>query len=606
MSPLLTVIGGAARARVPAPSGGGGGGGSGGALDLTLSGSSQTLDYAEPLGAWPDGSARTLFVQFTRSMTNGTPVSGSLTVKNRSIDVEAHRWGSGTASTLVSFGVPLQQGDIPSADFASYTTGTRTDDSATWSNTNTTTWYTGGAGIPAGVLWPTSATHLCAASSFGPLVAQSAQPSFTGSSAADAALESTVTSTALAWDGAFPYGGASYERAIALFHLACRTADVSYLQMAVAHASRFRSAYWSGAFSGLPEQEQAMRSWLFLYLFRRDTGALNGLKTVASAVYINGSSNVGTDFHANNPRFNTSRIKAVAAALKCGLGSTQNNYTSGTYSQMAAALVVEGLATGTTKLTQTDGRVTLEGYTNDGSTKTRTVYPYMAGLYVDAFIELLEEMPSSTNKTNMLAQLSTSVDWLRTNMASTSSGGSKSYLYQDVNIYYQAVGGTLTAGYTAGSTSISIDIDTGSQPPTGWPVSTFYSGGCVLRIGGVSKTITGSFTTNSSGQATVTLEAGGFASSYSSGQAFTFMRDAAVGVNSDNVDLNGFLAPIFAWRSLYATSSTDADEARALLATIGYSPRDGNTGPFISAQKQWDESFHMSQTTWSYLAQSGL
>ena len=65
--------------------------GSGGSLGLTLAGAPQSLSYSEPLGVYPDGSARTLFVQFTRSMTNGTPVNGTLTVPNRSIAVDAHR-----------------------------------------------------------------------------------------------------------------------------------------------------------------------------------------------------------------------------------------------------------------------------------------------------------------------------------------------------------------------------------------------------------------------------------------------------------------------------------------------------------------------------------
>lgn len=578
--------------------------GGGGALALTLGGSSQSLSYSEPLGAYPDGSARTLFVQFTRTLTNGSPDSGTLTVPGRSIAVQAHRWGSGTASTLVSFAVPLQQGDIPSASIASCTTGSLTDDSATWTNSNTTTWYTGGTGIPAGVLWPTSATHLCAASSFGPLTAQSGQPSFTGSAAIDTALSASVTSTVLAWNGSYPYGPASYERSIALLHYACRVADPSYLKIAVANAARFRTAY-SGWFAGPAEQEQALRSWLFLYLFRRDTSALAGIKSFASLVYINGAGNVGTDFHSNTPRFTAQRIKAVAAAIKCGLGSTQNVYSSGTYSQMADALVVEGLATGTTKTTQTNGRITLTGYQNDGATPVRTVFSYMAGLYFDAFLELLDVMPASTNKTNMYAQLSTSVSWLRTNMSVTSPAGSKTYAYQDVDIWYLAVPGTLTANYTAGSTSISINI-TNASYPSGWPASTLFSAGSVVRIAGVSKQITAQFTTDGSGNATVTLEAGGFASSYSSGQSISFIRDSAVGADYKQVDLNGFLAPIFAWRALYASSATDANEARALLATQGYSPQDGNTGPYLADQKHWDESFHMSQPTWAYLAQSGL
>jgi hypothetical protein len=50
----------------------------------------------------------------------------------------------------------------------------------------------------------------------------------------------------------------------------------------------------------------------------------------------------------------------------------------------------------------------------------------------------------------------------------------------------------------------------------------------------------------------------------------------------------------------------DANLARTLYASLGLTPRDGQTGPFIGSQKQWDDAFHRSQTTLAYLQQSGL
>ncbi len=586
--------------------------GGGGALALTLGGASQALSYSEPLGVYQSGAARTLFVQFTRSMTNGSPVSGTLTVPGRSIAVNAHRFASGTGSTLVSFAVTLQDGDIPAASIASCTTGSWTDDSATWANSNSSTWYTGGTGIPAGVLWPTSKAHLNAANSFSKTMDQSAQPVFTGSAAVDTTFETINTATLLAWNGA-QYPGAQYERSLMLWDYACRTGDVTYLREALAHASRMRTVFWSSNLIGLGEQWQSLRTWSWLYLMRRDTvllgsaGSANGLFFIGSASY-----NASTWFHTENPRFAASRIKAVAACIKAGLGNTQNQYGSGTFLDMADLLVTEGLAKGSAKLTQSNNRVTIPFYANDGTTVTRSVYPYMVALYVDAFLELLEVMPSSANKTAMYAQLSASVLWVRQNMQTTSSGGSRTYLYQDVDVWYAAVPGTLTANYTAGSTSMSIAIAVGAAPPDGWAVSGTFSAGCVVRIGGVSKSITALFTTDGSGHATVTLESGGFGSSYSSGQAITFMRDAAVGVSVNNVDLNGMLAPMFAWRAWFENSSADADEARTLYPTIGYTPQDGSTGPYISdpdpqkAQKQCDETFRLSQTTPAWLDMAGI
>ena len=565
----------------------------GGALDLTLAGSPQTLSYTEPLGAYPDGSARTLFVQFTRSMTNGTPVNGTLTVPNRSIAVDAHRWGSGTASTLVSFAVPLQSGDLPSANIAAFTTGTWTDDSATWSNANAATWFTGGDGLPAGVLSPTSAAHLCSASSFGALVPQATQPVFTGSAAVDTALTNTYTTTALAWDGTL-YGPASYNRTIALYQLYCRTADVQYLKAATAFASRMRVVYWAANFNGLPEWQQATMSWTWMMLMRRDTTARDGLLTIASNAKLNLA-----NFHSNLPRFMAQYLRALVGVFKLGLADTNNVYhpsTPGTYRSIMTQCVDVLLDKGSTKLTSTDDRLTFPQWAEDGVTVRRGSYAYAAGMLLDAFLDVTSVLPAGTERTNVLTQISASIARLRTSFSGTSSGGHRTYIYSDTDLYYDARPATLTADYTAGSTSMSVNV-----PSSSWPYGLF-SGGTRFAIGGVDKATTANFTTVNPGNATVTLEAGGFASSYSNGQAITIIRDGAVGVQQDTVDLNGFYAHLAAYRSYAEASITDANEARALYTPIGAA----SGGPFLSANKQWDESFHRSQMTLAYLQLSGL
>jgi hypothetical protein len=567
--------------------------GGGGALALTLSGSPQTLSYTEPLGVWPDGSARTLFVQFTRSMTNGTPVSGTLTVTNRSIAVDAHRWGSGTASTLVSFAVPLQSGDLPSANFAAFTTGTWTDDSATWSNANAATWFTGGDGIPEGVLSPTSASHLCSASSFGVIVPQATQPVFTGSAAVDTALTNTYTTTALAWDGTL-YGPASYNRTIALYQLYCRTADVQYLKAATAFASRMRVVYWAANFNGLPEWQQATLSFLWLRLMRRDTGARDGLRVIASNAQLNLAS-----FHQNLPRFMTQYLRGLVAVFKLGEADTNNVYhpsTSGTYRAIMTLCINVLLDKGSTKLTSTDDRLTFPFYAEDGVTVRRGSYAYAAGMLLDAFLDVTSVLPAGTERTNVLTQISASIARLRTSFSGTSAAGHRTYNYSDTALYYDARPATLTAGYTAGSTSMSVNI-----PGSSWPAGLF-SAGTRFAVGGVDKATTANFTTDGSGNATVTLESGGFASSYSNGQAITVIRDGASNSDYETVDLNGFYAHLAAYRSYAEASSTDANEARALYTPIGAA----SGGPFLSQNKQWDESFHRSQMTLAYLQLSGL
>ncbi len=77
----------------------------------------------------------------------------------------------------------------------------------------------------------------------------------------------------------------------------------------------------------------------------------------------------------------------------------------------------------------------------------------------------------------------------------------------------------------------------------------------------------------------------------------------------NSVDLNGFFTALFAWRAWYASSVADANYARTLYETIGFTPRDGQEGPFIGNagfQKQQQESFFMSQATHYYLKLAGL
>lgn len=579
--------------------------GEGGALVVDIDGVTQPLTSCAPDGVYPDGSARALNMQFTsvQSMTAGTPLPATLTLPSGTvIPLEAHRFASGSDQTDFSHAIFLPQGALPAEDFAAATFGTWEDDSASWENDNVSTWYTSGAGIPDGVLSPTDPAFLCAASPVGNPTPMESQPTFDGSAATDSALLYAVTNTILTWNGVWPYGPAQYERPVLLYHLYCRTADVSYLRIALAHAARMRSALWATHLTGLAEWQQDYDSWLLLVLFRRDRVLLGnndgtGLMFIASNVFQYGPAGVGTWFHAENARFATARIKAVTAVIKAGRGNEQNQYETGTYIQMGQALVVEGLATGTDKMTQANGRITLIGYADDGVTQTRTVYPYMLTMYAKAMRELLAVLPPSANVTAMFAQLSASLLWMRENMQCTSGTGTRNYLYQDVDVWYPAVGGELTSNYTSGSTSISIAIDIGGTPPDGWPASGYFSAGCVVRIGSVSKRIAAPFTTDESGHATVTLEAGGFASGYSGGQAITFMRDAAVGVSADNVDLNGFIAPELAWRGSYESSSEDTEESKLLWASLGLTPRDGVTGPYLSSGKQCDEGFSSSQLT---------
>ena len=97
----------------------------------------------------------------------------------------------------------------------------------------------------------------------------------------------------------------------------------------------------------------------------------------------------------------------------------------------------------------------------------------------------------------------------------------------------------------------------------------------------------------------------------SSGGTTTFTYDDIT--NSDggtmpdpSVDLNGFFAHLYAWRATRSADVTDANLARTFIASAGLTPRDGDTGPYLTGQKQWDESFAWSAKTFAYLAQAGI
>lgn len=609
-------------------------------------------------------------VTFSGAGVSDAVDAGTVTVTasgSYDLAAEVHRWASGTGSTLVSCGVTFQDNQVLAAnvgnvsvfvngvamtrfavvtavhplnptyanviyfqftvtatngtpiaaginfdDVANVTTTTWTDDSAAWTNTNSTTWRSSGAGLPAGVIVPTSAAHLCAASPFGKLIPKATQPSFTGSTAVDTALDGSITGTVQAWGGTQSWT-AAYEHGIALIQHHYRTADAAHLKDAFAFMARYNTLYLYALYSAVPatapaEQEQGFYSIGAMYFLRYNTVALDGLKKYASDIYLNGSSGVGVRWDGGeSPRFMAGMIKSLVVCLRAGLGSTQNNYSSGTFDQMAQAVFVQAIVSGSTKLLQTDGTLTLSGFASNGTTASRTMLIYQAGIYLMPLIHLTEITASSSNRTAAVAQISASILQIRTGgYSGTSAGGSRSYQYQTVDNYYDAVPGVLTAGYTSGSTSMSIDIDSPRGVGTGWDVSTTFSPGSRIGIAGTTKAITAGFTTNGSGQATVTLEAGGFGSNYSSSQAITFIRDSAVGVSYENVDLNGFLAPLFAWRANNNASSADADEARTIFATIGETPQDGSNGPFITAIKQWSESFNDLFCTMYYLNASGL
>lgn len=224
----------------------------------------------------------------------------------------------------------------------------------------------------------------------------------------------------------------------------------------------------------------------------------------------------------------------------------------------------------------------------------------MAGIMLDAMLDLAYALPpANTQRALVFDQVAKSVERLRLSFSETTSLSARTYNYTDTPIWYDRVSASIASNYVAGTGSIQLVVP--SYP------STTLSPGCRIIIGTENLATSASAASNGSGLATFNLGAGSFTASIASGTNIWFVRDAAT-PTPDTVDLNGFYAHLAAWRSAYATSSTDADEARALYKVIGATPRNGGAGPgpYISQQKQWDESFHVSQQTQYWLSQSLL
>ena len=512
--------------------------------------------YVEPLGTWPDGSARTLFIQTSQTLTNGVPVVG-----------EVRLTGGFTVARR-----------------------TRVDDSATWVNNNTTTWRSGG--LPEGAIVATSAAHLCAASSFGLLVPQATQPVFSGSANVDVAFDAAYEVVIVGDPDGSSRFPAYYDRVVAINHKYCRTANTKYLKDAIAHAARMRTVHWAPNSFNANEQYSAPKSYTWLYLMRRDTPALDAIKLLAAFIGIDPADS----YHNYGGRFIGKILGFVAGAVKCGFTTQLDPYGTKTYQDLINICITQGLTKGSNKLTQTNDAISFRKSAEDGVTDRWAHVGFMVGLYADAMIDLINCAPTSTqNLAAMRAQLVASLGRLNTELATTSDGGSRTYNYANVIYYYGAAAGTVASTYVSGTTiNINVPSLAGSAGANGF-----------LIIGGVSRAHLGT-TFDGSGNGTLTLTEG-FPTGHAAATVVSFVR-ADGGPDINSVDLNGFFPSVFAWRATQTNNVADANEARAVYAPIGFTPRNGSNGPDIQSAfiKKFEESFYISPLALAYLQQSGL
>ena len=439
--------------------------------------------YAECLGVWSDGSARSLYIQASQPLAYGTPVKGDV------------RFDIGFTQARRTF----------------------VETSGTFVNATGSTWVSGG--LPQGGIVPTSASHLCAAVLHGPLVPQATQPVFSGSATTDFALTQMYVSTSLAQVG-FPHALANYNRPTAMFHLWARTADSQYLRSALSNASAYRTGYWAPNNFALPETQNTIDSLVQYGLLVRDTTALTTWTVLRAEDFGTAYTPRSSVFNWNNYDTNAGRLNSLLLGqLGAGLQITGKDRVSTglTWQQHTDAWLAKAI----TSPFWNGNAWTVSGFESNGTTPKRVVYPYMCAMMCDQIIQLSRLVPTSTDLTNALNAVSTCLNWIRNNMQTVSATGTVCFNYSSAPLY-DSGGGTL-AGYP----------------------------------------------------------------------------DPAV-------DLNGFLAHLYAWKAWRENSAVDALMARTLFATIGFTPRDGITGPYIVNDKQWDESFHRSQLTLAYLQLAGI
>jgi hypothetical protein len=443
-------------------------------------------------GLWPDNSARVLYGKCTLTLTNGSPLTADV------------RLTGGFTEPRVS----------------------DTDMSARWvtNSGGPNDWYE--EGFPAGVIVPTSASHLCAASWLGPLVPEGTEPTFTGSAAVNTAFVDTIDTTPKLWNGSGVWGGAQYDRGASFVRKWMRTGNAYYLQLAMSTLARINGNYWQANGASLSEPYLELEGYSILYLLRNDdTPWTTWIRPKAE-----GDGGSG-DFDANDPaatptysnpgikhpREVSGYLKRLWFGIVCGYG---DRVVSGETWKQNADLWLGRM--GVSTFFDTGRTWVLNEFESDGTTPKKVVFVYQAGIMAHCILRLSEVLPASANVTAALGLIDSTCDWLWT---------------------------TSGLRYTS-------------------PLAFDYSSGRLYY---------------SNGSETSTVGTGGY--------------------GYPQIDLNGFLAQMFASKGLRNNNATDIQRAKDIYATIGFTPRNGGSGPYLEGQKQWDEAFWCSQTVPAYIAQ---
>jgi hypothetical protein len=609
--------------------------------------------YVEALGKWPDGSARTLYIQAEQTGTKDTEIPGevrlsggfseprrsyvdrtdrwanrvfttvgayaftdsTITVRNNlstSVTLAAgstiyHRKGSGFAPTsgderpLTGLPVTITAGNTATLTFTGSLGQNIADDTGitiiAGSNKQTTVAYYRDGGAPEGVIVSTDPTRLCTATSSGYLMPQTTETVFTE----NGIVSSDITAR---FDGAYdttalhPSDTAIYERGTMMWHKFCRTGNLRYLRDFCGYTSAKKQDIYGGYIGPAAEWEYENITKALMYLFRRDT--VVGDQMNSDAISSQGQT-VASESRATAAR--SVMKQAVCMWMGYGLGPSGVNFENWVANTQVPKYVADATLTGGQSLYMFDN--------NRPQSRARNVhvgiqfytYPYMSGLYLNSLQVLHDALPASytTARTSIASKVSAAIDYmLGSSLAVTRSGtsGLPSWHFSDVDVYiddsslYFAI--EVAADYTAGAGTISLKNVSGVTKNLG-------SARC-LGLNGTDSAIPVGFSNWLNNETrTVTLTSP-FASSHVTGTTgYGWVGQAATGLVGATPNLDGFWPHVFAWDWWVNGDTTSRDKAKQFFCAGGLPTANG--GPDISFNgKQFSEAYHLSQQTPAILA----
>lgn len=614
--------------------------------------------YAEALGKWPDGSARTLYLQASQTGTQDTPLSGHValtggfTQARRSYVDQSARWANRTftlTSAFTSGGTSLAvrnngpvdvvfgvgavvyvqngiKGDYPGYavtgtpfTVAAGATATLTLSSALNASLDSATPITvvpgGGTfgaqyetpqpyrngGLPEGVIVSTDPTRLCAATGTGYLMPQSTETVFTENSISSSGI-TTLFDTYYEMPGLHPTQSAIYERGVLIWHKFCRTGDLRYLKDFCGYtAIKRQDMYpqgWLGA-SAAWEYENLTKA--LVYLFRRDTA-------VGDVVNDSAVNSFGSTVEVEHRETAQRSITKQTAALWMGygLGPSGVNLANWVATTMVPQYVADEDDGGYSVYMFDGGRPISLAY-DVFKADLKFTYPYQTALYLHALQALHDALPASytTARTSIASRVSSAIDYmLASGLTSTVAGtsGLPSWEYSDVEVYLRNTGLSFAvevmSSYTAGQSTISLrNNDAAAKALSGT--------GRSLVFGAEAVETTAVVTWAANETRTITLTTP-FAAGLSAGTIGLAWQPGALAVSSGwNADptpvLNGFWPHVLAWDWWINGDTTSRDKAKQFFCSLALPVANGGSDLAFSG-KHFSEAFHLSQQTPAILA----